>query len=51
MDVKINRFIADGSGYTKLHPDGVLSPDNYELSGPTKLVCFGSTVWPDTGCS
>jgi hypothetical protein len=39
-DVKINRYIVDGIGYTEPDPMGVLSPDNSRLSGPTKWVCF-----------
>ena len=49
--VQINQITVYVSGYTETDPTGMLSPDNYRLSGPTKWVCFEPTAWPDTCCS
>jgi hypothetical protein len=39
-EVKINHFIVYGSGYTESNLNGMLSPNNCQLCGPTKQVCF-----------
>jgi hypothetical protein len=35
-EVKISHCIAYGSGHTETEPTGVLSPNNSQMSGPTK---------------
>jgi len=50
-DVKINHSVGGGSGYTATNPTGMLSRNTFQMSGPTKYICFEPTVWPDTYCS
>jgi hypothetical protein len=49
-EVKINYLFVHDNGYIEPDPTSGLSPNNSRLPGPTKDVCFESTVWPDTSC-